>query len=397
MHSAAGEFCQKMAGLRRRNSTRLNWLAEVLQKHRNTLANWEQCLSLPDSEADVKELAAALTDSAAERGELLEAYRADVRAKERRPRNGVATSAPRVAPPAIAQPHTPVLELLLRQAGDCCSICQRPSTIAAYPISGDPRPRPDMVGDWIVLCTYCHRQCVEQGVPSAQLCSIKQSWTSLPASEKSPRHRMILAESLYTRARGMSLQRDAMEIKRARVLCQQVLNMIDPFHVNARLLLEELQVLERRLDQGEQEGERSLSAYSPPFIWCIIAGTNVVITSITSDILGLAVGIIVLIILTILSVSRHQAVIYLSIVTIYWAMLLHQFVRAFAIYLRGTITDSYGRSVPLRKCVRGIEINELPWRSGVVEAIHQANHSGRFPRLSLNVNRIEREWYDHAR
>ena len=252
-----------------------------------------------------------------------------------------------VSPIAIA-PR--IKEIFLDDANRQCSICHRKSEVNLYPI--DPATASKKLGfdNLIVLCPDCYQKARKGGITPDQLRAVKKTWMSICKSGESPSVVSQVVEQAYSDAVRLSLSPDIFDVKRARIKCQEILHYYNPFHSDAQILCEKLLWIEKaRAAEMFPEDDKYHS-----------------IIRIT---------------------SRPLVIVFLPL------LLLYEISTYFVMYLVGSVKNAYGKNMPLHIYLKNmgqyIEINDLPLKEGIIDAIKY----GRITVATVNLSRIRRDWY----
>jgi hypothetical protein len=235
----------------------------------------------------------------------------------------------------------------LADANHQCSICHTTYSVDLYPITQTETHTKLAYNDLIALCPSCYLRAVQDGVTPAQLRSIKRAWLSLCKTNESALNVSERIEETYSAALRLSLSQDIWDVKRARIMCQEILHYYNPFHADTQILMEKLLRIEKILEA--ELAKDNFKLHAP-----IHEGEP---------------GWLTLMLLP--------------------ATIFEELGHAFTYWLFGVVKNARGKRMPLLRCFTYVQINDLPLKKGIVDAIKHR----RVRNACVNLSKMQRDWF----
>lgn len=235
----------------------------------------------------------------------------------------------------------------LADANYQCSICHTTYSVDLYPIIQTETHANLAYNDLIALCPSCYLRAIQDRVTPIQLRSIKRAWLSLCKPNESELTSNERIEQAYRTAVRLSLSQDIWDVKRARIKCQEILHYYNPFHADTQILMEKLLRIEKIMET--ELAKEDFKVHAPVF-----EGVP---------------GWITLMLLP--------------------AIVFEELGHAFTSWLLGVAKNARGKRMPLLRCFTYVEINDLPLRRGIMNAIK----CGRVRNASVNLSKMQRDWF----
>jgi hypothetical protein len=268
----------------------------------------------------------------------------------------------------------------------------------------------------IPLCGSCYLRAQQDAIPAHQLESVKETWLDMCRDAYSPDGIQSSTDDLFTEANRLSLTaNDIWGIMRARVMCEEILDRYNPFHFDAKVLHEKLLKIEDNMER--QARKKDLRLYSEIFevltkkyfwVYLIISATILALLASGTAEWGLSkVGftlakwklvLCLSVVFTILGRLRKDVLACVMFpLTFLMGGFVHEAGHITGIYLGGAIRNRYGKRIPFLRCFHYLEVNELPFWKGVKVAFSRARSHGELPNLSVNMTKMQREWYGYGK
>ncbi|HLN28409.1 MAG TPA: hypothetical protein VK395_11770 [Gemmataceae bacterium] len=296
--------------------------------------------------------------------------------------------------------NTPFEQFLLGQFGHECCLCRTHFDVHLFAVDPSHPIRDAGYHNVIALCPLCLQRARDEAYAPGQLEAIKAFRTVVSKAPDGDSSISTLVTQAYADALRNSLSPDPVDLKKAAVQCRRIL-MIQPFHIDAELLLQRLLEAERAFDARSARRDKPLYSSFGLTISRILtraSSLNRIYSVTLASLITFGTGWLLwrsflpaalLTLIAALLSFRYTSLPWMALYMLFFPYLVYHELSHLTESGVAGVTNAVGQRLPLRRYWKYLEaeVNGACVDGGVLGILRGILNRGEFPASRVNIDR----------